>query len=1032
MQSTFDERNWLIWLVRARIFILTLLLAIELAVAQFSPGPVPMRLFITTILLWYSLSLFYVLLLSFWQEHRLQASLQVVTDLIMVSLVVHETGGWDSSLNFLYPLVIIVASVLLPRVWAQLVAALAFILYGTVLELNYYAVVPSYCTTHPGTKALQAIIFVNLFAFLAVAYLAGLLTSKLRQVGVQLKDTSGALESLQALHENIIHSISSGLITTGLDGRITLVNAAAQRLLERSPAELLGAPVHELFLDPLPTVESPQAHGEVRFEPPTKFRKTVRVRAAALTVPERGDLGYVYVLDDLTEIRRLEREVRMQDKLAAVGRLAAAIAHEIRNPLTSIAGSVSMLSGVPEMNEDHRRLLDIVTRESQRLNSIITDFLAYSRTKQYHFDRVDLIQSVEDTLTLMDHRMTAEKTGITIDRRFTVRQAWAIADGDKLKQVFWNLCENAVRAMKNGGTLTAAVESLGDDWQVSFIDTGTGMTPQQIEKLFEPFQSNFEGGTGLGLAIVYQIVQAHEGKVWARSKPGQGTTLVLRLRHLDAERAASAERMLIAGRTNLGRWERRGPLRLLPEEVCVANILVCDDERSICEMLDISLRREGHRVETVQAGQTAKNKIDGALYDVIITDIKMPNIDGIEVLRHAHRVSPDSAVILITAVDDYEAAVQAVKAGGATDYIRKSPGLVDEIKLAINRAVEKLNLSKQNFALRRDAATRNSLDNIIGSSGAMEKLKQTVRTVASTASTVLIHGESGTGKELVARAVHVCSPRATDAFVSVNCGAFPETLLESELFGYLKGAFTGANQNKRGLFEVADGGTIFLDEISEMTMAMQVKLLRVLQERTVRPVGSASEISIDVRVIAATNRDLDKAVAENVFREDLYYRLNVIPIRVPPLRERREDIPLLANHFLKKYASAAGRSILRVNAPSLDSLCGYEWPGNVRQLENTVERAVALETTEELHVELPAERPKARAAAASGDGGTLPEVGSAVTLPEGIGMETYVAGIERSLLQTALNQSGGVQTKAADVLGISYRSFRHLMKKYGL
>jgi len=540
MQSTFDERNWLIWLVRVRIFILTLLLAIELAVAQFSPGPVPMRLFITTILLWYSLSLFYVLLLSFWQEHRLQASLQVVTDLIMVSLVVHETGGWDSSLNFLYPLVIIVASVLLPRVWAQLVAALAFILYGTVLELNYYAVVPSYCTTHPGTKALQAIIFVNLFAFLAVAYLAGLLTSKLRQVGVQLKDTSGALESLQALHENIIHSISSGLITTGLDGRITLVNAAAHRLLERTPAELLGAPVDELFLDPLPTVESPQGHGEVRFEPPTKFRKTVRVRAAALTVPERGDLGYVYVLDDLTEIRRLEREVRMQDKLAAVGRLAAAIAHEIRNPLTSIAGSVSMLSGVPEMNEDHRRLLDIVTRESQRLNSIITDFLAYSRTKQYHFDRVDLIQSVEDTLTLMDHRMTAEKTGITIDRRFTVRQALAIADGDKLKQVFWNLCENAVRAMKNGGTLTAAVESLGDDWQVSFIDTGTGMTPQQIEKIFEPFQSNFEGGTGLGLAIVYQIVQAHEGKVWARSKPGQGTTFVLRLRRLDAERPASA------------------------------------------------------------------------------------------------------------------------------------------------------------------------------------------------------------------------------------------------------------------------------------------------------------------------------------------------------------------------------------------------------------------------------------------------------------------------------------------------------------
>jgi two-component system, NtrC family, sensor histidine kinase PilS len=538
MQSTFDERNWLSWLVRVRIFILTLLLAIEIAVAQFSPTPLPMRLFVSTILFWFSLSLFYVLLLSLWKEHQLQASLQVLTDLALVTLVVHETGGWDSSLNFLYPLAIVVASVLLPRVWAYLIAALAFILYGTVLELNYYAVIPSYCTTHPGFQALQAIIFVNLFAFLAIAYLAGLLTAKLRQVGVQLKDTSGALESLQVLHENIIHSISSGLVTTGLDGRITLVNAAGQRLLERTAAELVGTPVHQLFMDPLPIVESQDKHAEVRFDNPGKFRKTLRARVAALTVPERGDQGYVYVLDDLTEIRRLEREVRMQDRLAAVGRLAAAIAHEIRNPLTSIAGSVSMLSGVPEMNEEHRRLLDIVTRESQRLNAIITDFLAYSRTKQYHFERVDLIHLVEDTLTLIDHRMTAENTGIHVRRSFPVKTAWTLADGDKLKQVFWNLCENAVRAMQQGGTLTVAVEAAGEDWQVGFTDTGTGMTPQQTEKIFEPFQSNFEGGTGLGLAIVYQIMQAHEGKIFARSKQGQGSTFVLRLHRLDAERPA--------------------------------------------------------------------------------------------------------------------------------------------------------------------------------------------------------------------------------------------------------------------------------------------------------------------------------------------------------------------------------------------------------------------------------------------------------------------------------------------------------------
>lgn len=271
MQSTFDERNWLVWLVKVRIFILTLLLAVELAVAQFTPTPLPMRLFLSTVFFWYSLSLFYVLLLSFWREHQIQAALQVLTDLVMVSIVIHETGGWDSSLNFLYPLVIIVAAVLLPGVWARLVAALAFILYGTVLELNYYGLVPSYCTTHPGLKALQAIIFVNLFAFLAVAYLAGLLTAKLRQVGVQLKDASGALEDLQALHENIVHSISSGLITTGLDGRITLVNAAAEKLLERTSAGLIGTPVGEWFLDALPGIEGQKQHAEVRFDSPSKL-----------------------------------------------------------------------------------------------------------------------------------------------------------------------------------------------------------------------------------------------------------------------------------------------------------------------------------------------------------------------------------------------------------------------------------------------------------------------------------------------------------------------------------------------------------------------------------------------------------------------------------------------------------------------------------------------------------------------------------------------------------------------------------------
>jgi two-component system, NtrC family, response regulator PilR len=464
----------------------------------------------------------------------------------------------------------------------------------------------------------------------------------------------------------------------------------------------------------------------------------------------------------------------------------------------------------------------------------------------------------------------------------------------------------------------------------------------------------------------------------------------------------------------------------------MGNVLICDDERSICEMLEISLRKDGHRVETVTSGEAAKKKLESALFGVVVTDIRMPQTNGIEVLRFAHMVSPDSLVILITAVDDLEPAVQAVKAGGAWDYIRKGPGLVDDVKLSVRKAMEQQNLQRQNIAYQRDAAGRNSLENIVGASGGIDRLKQTIRSVATTSSTVLIYGESGTGKELVARAVHACSLRAAAPFVSINCGAFPETLLESELFGYVKGAFTGANTNKAGLFEVADSGTLFLDEIGEMTLPMQVKLLRVLQERSLRPVGGTSEVAVDVRVIAATNKHLDDLVAQNLFREDLYYRLSVIPVEAPPLRERREDIPLLANHFLKKYAPAAGKNILRISPESIEDLCEYNWPGNVRQLENTIERAVALEATDELHVDVPVERSKRPIAALEhGNGnGNGHSDGVPSLSNDGLDLEAYIAGLERGLIQSALKQSNGVQTRAAELLHVSYRSFRHLLKKY--
>jgi two-component system response regulator PilR (NtrC family) len=510
----------------------------------------------------------------------------------------------------------------------------------------------------------------------------------------------------------------------------------------------------------------------------------------------------------------------------------------------------------------------------------------------------------------------------------------------------------------------------------------------------------------------------------------------------------------------------------------MGNILVCDDERSICTMLEIALRHDGHRIETVTSGEQAIHKLDSALYDVVVTDVRMPGIGGMEVLRHARRVSPETRVIVITAVDDNETAIQAQNAGAL--YVRKlGANLPTDVRAAVQSAMENQSLCQQNAVLKRDAAAHNSLDNIIGESAVMLELKRLIRTVATTNSTVIVTGESGTGKELVARAVHACSERSAEPFVSINCGAFPETLLESELFGYVKGAFTGANQNKRGLFELANTGTIFLDEISEMSLAMQVKLLRVLQERSVRPVGGGVETPIDVRVIAATNKDLDALVGDGQFREDLYYRLRVIPIDLPPLRERGDDIILLANHFLRKFAQQMGKKVCEISPESLDLLRGYDWPGNVRVLENTIERAVAMyggegawlhmrragedgphmanaEThggdgephsrhragdrhamggaeahgdADPLKVELPNERSKARAAAASATAGGAP----GVALPaDGLDMERYVADVERSLLQSALRRSQGVQTRAAEMLKLSYRSFRHMMKKYDL
>jgi two-component system response regulator PilR (NtrC family) len=461
----------------------------------------------------------------------------------------------------------------------------------------------------------------------------------------------------------------------------------------------------------------------------------------------------------------------------------------------------------------------------------------------------------------------------------------------------------------------------------------------------------------------------------------------------------------------------------------MAHVLIVDDEPSIRELLEISFRKEGHKIETAANGDAAKRLMASRMFDIVVSDICMPDMDGVELLRYCKEVSPATVFILITGVPTIDTAIDAVNFG-ADRYVVKGDRLLDELRPAVQRVAESLALRKEAGYLRRELRRLTGLDHMIGTSPKMRSIFELIQNIAPQSSRVLITGESGTGKELVARAIHENSARAKNPFVTINCGAFPETLLESELFGYVKGAFTGANDNRRGLFHASHTGTLFMDEIGNMSVTMQVKLYRVLQEGKVRPIGSTEEIDVDVRVIAATNKDFEKEIAEGRFREDLYYRLSVIPIHLPPLRERRDDIPLLAREFLGRFGKSMSKNIEGIEPEAMRRLEVYDWPGNVRELENTIERAVALEAGHRISSDALPDKIRNHhqesipGAVSNGNGASLP--------PEGLNLEEHIQQLERSYLLAALERSGGVRTQAANILKMSYRSFRHYAKKYGV
>jgi two-component system response regulator PilR (NtrC family) len=451
-----------------------------------------------------------------------------------------------------------------------------------------------------------------------------------------------------------------------------------------------------------------------------------------------------------------------------------------------------------------------------------------------------------------------------------------------------------------------------------------------------------------------------------------------------------------------------------------ARILVVDDERSMQEFLEIFFRREGFDVLTAGDVDSALLAIESDDFDVVIADVQMPQRNGLDLLRGAKEIAPETVVIMITAFATTETAIAAMKEG-AYDYITK-PFKVDELRLVVEKALEKKLLTSENRRLRTELRSQVSKRTLVGNSSAMQRIYELIARVADTKTNVLISGESGTGKELVARAIHASSDRREHPFVAVNCGAIPENLLESELFGHVKGAFTGAVQNKAGLFEAADGGTLFLDEVGELPQGLQVKLLRALQDKKIRRVGGTSDRTVDVRILSATNRRLEEELGAGHFREDLYYRLNVIQIPVPALRERTEDIPLLVCHFVDKHASELGKSVSGLADGAMERLLKYPFPGNVRELENVIERAVAL--ARDSLIDVDALPPTVIAAGEHGGSRRIPA--------EGVQLDELVNEFERGLLLEALERTGGVKKRAAQLLGVSFRSFRYRLEKLGL
>ena len=703
--------------------------------------------------------------------------------------------------------------------------------------------------------------------------------------------------------------MDSGILVLDLEGRIVRWNRAMEALYGASRADVLGRTLDDVFpaafLDALRGSLVLGRHEETasiyKLNLPAADGRALRVNVSVVPFQfGRGERhGTILIMDDVTVRMRLEQQLQHSEKMASVGLLAAGVAHEVNTPLTGISSYTQMLRDRIETDDPRAELLEKIEKQTFRAAKIINNLLNFSRAAGSEFEPLDVNRVLLDVLSLVEHQLDSSR--IKVVREMAAELPMVRGNENRLQQVFFNLILNARDAMPSGGWLTLATRADDDAVVVEVRDTGTGIKSEDIKRIYDPFftTKGIGRGTGLGLSVSYGILQEHGGAIFVDSAPGQGTTFQIAL---PPDGGAGS-----------------GPA------VNQESILVIDDEEVMRDVMSTLLAEAGYRVTLASDGAEGLALARKGSFDAAIVDVMLPEVSGLEVLEEIKKSDPDLVVLMITAYASVETAIQAIKKG-AFDYVTK-PFKHEEVLHILRNALNQRRLQDENRDLRRALRDQGRFADIVGKSPRMEQVFGLISQAAPSRSTILVVGESGTGKELVAKAIHSHSARADKPFIVVNSGSLPHDLLESNLFGHVKGAFTGAVYAKKGLFELADKGTLFFDEIGNIPLETQAKLLRVMQEREFMRLGGTETVKVDVRLVAATNIDLRRAVEEGRFREDLFYRLNVIAVQLPALRQRKEDIPALVAHFVEKYSRENDKPVRGVTPDGLQALDGLRLAG---------------------------------------------------------------------------------------------------------